>query len=57
MAFCGDIAGAVTAELEPSPGKSLIVCFVCHWLIIELRESVAVVHALTRNSLPPATVC
>lgn len=25
MAFCGDVAGAVTAELEPSPGKSLIV--------------------------------
>lgn len=38
MAFFGDAAGAVTAEPEPSPGKSLTVCFVCHRLIIELRK-------------------
>lgn len=38
MDFCGDAAGAVIAEPEPSPGESLTVCFVCHWLIIELRK-------------------
>lgn len=28
MDFCGDAAGAVIAEPEPSPGESLTVCFV-----------------------------